>query len=159
MGTLEVDVLNSFFSFFILVFSSAAFAGKHDWAGDTVNMKDGTYYAVVENENAKGEVYFETIGNPVGSEEEAQDIGDDAAAARNRGNGTTIKESRTNAQENNDNGGILKFFGFTKNEDKQRKKIVASDEWDCIQNPTGPGCDPLEGKELPKGSTKGVKAH
>jgi hypothetical protein len=154
---LEVSVLNSFFSFCILVFSTAAFAGKHDWGGDTVDMKDGTFYAVVENENNKGETYFETVGEPVDSEEEAQEIGDDAAARRNKGKGTTVNQSQTAAQNNNESGGIRIFFGKTKNEDKQRKKIIASSEGDCISNPAGPGCGEFEGKELPSG-TKGVKA-
>lgn len=152
-------MLNSFFSFFILVFSTLAFAGGTEWKGTTVHNDNGTpnkanddwYYPVVETENDAGDSFWLSTGNATFTKKEAKQAANEQAANMNA-NGTTVSQATATAKK--------KGWPFGKDKEKAKlKEIVASPQGDCIRNPTGPDCDPLEGKELPSGSgTKGVKA-
>lgn len=159
MGTLEATVLNSFFSFFLLVFSTAAFAGPAatGWQSNTKVYDQGTpdtsddkYQATVQTKTEDGDVFVMSVGTQTGSKALADQRGENEAVDLNEGEGTTIKEAK----------GIAKALGrfFGKKDGNKMTEIIASPEGDCIQNPTKPGCgdNPMEGKPI---GTKGVKAN
>lgn len=151
-------MLNGFFSFFVLVFSTLAFAGGGPWKGTTVKNDNGTpnkanddwYYPVVEAENEDGETVWISTGEATFTKKEAQQTANEQAKNMNA-NGTTVSQATATAKK--------KKWPFGKDGEKKKlQEIVASPEGDCIKHPNGPGCDkPMEGKELP-GKTKGVKA-
>ena len=152
-------MLSSFFSFFLLIFSTVAFAGPGNsgWRSNTRVYDQGTpdtsddkYQAMVQTKTDEGDVYVMSVGTPTGSKELADQRGENEAADLNADEGTSIKEAK----------GIAKALGrfFGKKNGKKITEIIASPEGDCIQNPTQPGCgdNPLEGKPI---GTKGVRAN
>ncbi len=156
-------MLNSFFSFFVLVFSTLAFAGgrEKNWepsVGEYQNDAGETYYiGYSENVGEDGAFAFVSAGNPTYKKAEAKAAAKQQSNQMNEGAGTTVEHAISDAKRKDKSG---KFVLFGKNKgNKTRDEVIASQEHDCAQFPMTPGCkQPMDGKQLP-GSTKGYKAN